>query len=298
MKFSVVIPTYNRRNEVLRAIDSVFVQTLPAFETIVVDDNSTDGTIELIQEKYPTVKLIVNQKNVGGAIARNIGALSSTGDLIAFLDSDDEWQSAHLERAKEIFLACNPDGLFSNFYLDNSVTRREIKFGIAKTLKGELGNLIFSTKRVDARTSTFVFKREIFAKIQFDPKLRKHQDWDLAINFDQLYDFYFDSKPTVIIHVPETSLRMSNSLNHDATIYFLKKNSRFIESNNLFVFYLKMLFRCERIGDQDGYRYYLQEMKKLKNKIKIQFKVILLLVSMNLLKPSLIHTAKTIFIKR
>ena len=94
---SVVIPTYNRCSIVRRAIDSALNQTRPAREVIVVDDGSTDGTAEWVKKHYGCRVRVIAQSNKGVAGARNSGILEASSDLIAFLDSDDEWLPEKLE---------------------------------------------------------------------------------------------------------------------------------------------------------------------------------------------------------
>lgn len=101
MKISVVIPTYNRKQALFRAIDSVIAQTRDAAEIIVVDDGSTDGTSEAIAGlDAPTVRL-VKQKNAGASAARNRGIREAKAEWIAFLDSDDTWLPEKLQRQCE-----------------------------------------------------------------------------------------------------------------------------------------------------------------------------------------------------
>ncbi len=94
---SVIIPTYNRLDFLQRALQSVFAQTLPAKEVIVVDDGSTDGTLAWLQtQNLPSLK-IISQKNHGPAHARNQAAKISNSRYLAFLDSDDAWLEKKLE---------------------------------------------------------------------------------------------------------------------------------------------------------------------------------------------------------
>ncbi len=106
MKVSVVIPTFNRKDFVLEAIDSVVNQTVNPFEIIVVDDGSTDGTGELIKKKYPDI-VYVYQENRGVSAARNNGIKIAKGDYIALLDSDDLWKKKKLEKHID-FIKQNP----------------------------------------------------------------------------------------------------------------------------------------------------------------------------------------------
>ena len=95
-KISVIIPTYNRHVLLERAVMSVLKQTRPADEIIIIDDGSTDGTPELIPKKFPQI-LYYRQENKGVSAARNAGIEKSSGDWIAFLDSDDAWLPRKLE---------------------------------------------------------------------------------------------------------------------------------------------------------------------------------------------------------
>src|SRR5690242_6042277 len=94
---SAVIPTYNRRKYVVRAIDSVISQQSPPDEIIVIDDGSTDGTAELLHSTFGNSLKIIYQENAGVSAARRRGIVAASGEWIAFLDSDDEWTSGRLD---------------------------------------------------------------------------------------------------------------------------------------------------------------------------------------------------------
>lgn len=87
---AAIIPTFNRRERVLQAIQSVLDQTLPATEIIVVDDGSTDGSADSIREQFPNITLI-EQANRGVSAARNVAISAASSQWLAFLDSDDQW---------------------------------------------------------------------------------------------------------------------------------------------------------------------------------------------------------------
>lgn len=94
---TVVIPTFNRRALLARAIQSVVQQTFTDFELIVVDDGSSDRVGEVLAE-WPTAdaRLIVHPTHQGAAAARNTGIRAARGELIAFLDDDDQWLPSKL----------------------------------------------------------------------------------------------------------------------------------------------------------------------------------------------------------
>jgi len=104
--FSVVIPLYNKAPHVARAINSVLNQTFDDFEVIIVDDASTDNSIEEV-EKINDKRICIlhrNEPGPGGYAARNLGIKVANGDWVAFLDADDEWYSHHLEKMHELIV--------------------------------------------------------------------------------------------------------------------------------------------------------------------------------------------------
>ena len=94
MKISVVLPLYNKAPYLQETLDSVFAQTYPIFEVIVVDDGSSDESID-IARRYQGVT-VVTQRNQGPSAARNFGVRLAQGDWIALLDADDIWVPEHL----------------------------------------------------------------------------------------------------------------------------------------------------------------------------------------------------------
>lgn len=101
MLVSAIIPTYNREGTIERAINSVLAQTYADLEIIVVDDGSTDGTVDCLGKFGSRVK-ILQQANRGPSAARNAGVALSRGEILAFLDSDDEWHPEKIEKQVEL----------------------------------------------------------------------------------------------------------------------------------------------------------------------------------------------------
>jgi glycosyltransferase involved in cell wall biosynthesis len=105
---STVIPTYNRRKDVVIAVESALAQTYSAQEVIVVDDGSTDGTSDMLRAMYGDRLCILDTERLGVSGARNHGMSRAVGAYIALLDSDDEWAPDKLARQVE-FLETRPD---------------------------------------------------------------------------------------------------------------------------------------------------------------------------------------------
>jgi glycosyltransferase involved in cell wall biosynthesis len=116
MKFSVVIPLYNKALYIQRALDSVLSQKVQDFEIVVVDDGSTDNGADLVRGyTYPRIRLI-QQTNAGVSAARNRGIAESNADLIAFLDADDKWDNCVLEQISFLTEKYPAAGLFATSY--------------------------------------------------------------------------------------------------------------------------------------------------------------------------------------
>ena len=107
---SVVISTYKREKELIRAIDSVLAQSYKNIEIIVVDDNGKNNEFQIKTEKimrnysqHRNIKYIPNEKNLGGALARNVGIENCNGEYIAFLDDDDQYYENKLKKQIQLF---------------------------------------------------------------------------------------------------------------------------------------------------------------------------------------------------
>jgi glycosyltransferase involved in cell wall biosynthesis len=128
MRISVVIPLYNKRDTVLRALNSVLMQTIQPYEIIVIDDGSTDGSGDVVARfKNRGIRLIA-QTNAGVSAARNRGVAEAEGDWIAFIDADDEWMTKYLETITSLYERYPECNLLATSYLlqDHRGRRNEI----------------------------------------------------------------------------------------------------------------------------------------------------------------------------
>ena len=102
---SVVIPAFNAFSTLLQTLGSVAGQTLQPYEVIVVDDESTDNTIEVARSfaDILPIRIVEQPQNAGVGIARRAGLAAATGDAISFIDSDDVWLPNHLHELSRIY---------------------------------------------------------------------------------------------------------------------------------------------------------------------------------------------------
>ena len=116
---SVIVPAYNAARTLAATLASIAAQTRPPLEVIVVDDASTDGTVEIavtFATRLPNLQVVRQAKNGGVSKARNAGLAASHGDLLAFLDADDLWHPTYLTKMAEA-LQARPDASFAYSYL-------------------------------------------------------------------------------------------------------------------------------------------------------------------------------------
>lgn len=195
MKISVIIPTFNRKKTLGRAIQSVSDQSLSPFEILIIDDGSNDGTKEWVKESFQDIKYIY-QNNQGVSSARNKGIKYAYGDWIAFLDSDDEWLPSKLyEQVKAI--GSNPEIKF--FHTNEIWIRNEVRVNQMKKHKKH-GGYIFE-KCLDicrVSPSSVLIKKEIFDDIgTFDESLRVCEDYDLWLRITSKYPVVFLDIPLI-----------------------------------------------------------------------------------------------------
>lgn len=174
MKISVIIPVFNGTNHISKAIESINNQTFKPYEVIVIDDGSTDNCAEIIKS-YKDV-IYCYQDNSGVASARNAGILLAKGDLISFLDHDDEYPSNKLEILHDQFL------IEKNLMAAIGTVRYQFDNEQAKKGFTEIHEKEISTHVL---IGAGLFKKELFDKIGFfDTKLLMADDFDW---YERLY---------------------------------------------------------------------------------------------------------------
>lgn len=188
---SVVIPTFNRAKVVVDAIESASKQTYGNIEIIVVDDGSCDNTEQIVKSyrcKAP-VKFIKHGKNKGGSAARNTGIRAASGELVAFLDSDDRWEPENIER-QVVAMQCDPKRYGACYTGVKVVNEKgEYQYERRPTLFGDMKYALLPLNSI-GQTSCGMVRRDLLERIDgFDETLKSCQDWDLWIRLSKITDF-------------------------------------------------------------------------------------------------------------
>ena len=122
--FSVIIPLYNKKNYIQRALDSVCAQNHPYKEIIVVNDGSSDGGDEIARLSGISSLRIIDQQNRGVSVARNRGLQEAVCEHVAFLDADDEWHPDFLDGMAKMVEAYSGAGIFGAGFKTVANTKR------------------------------------------------------------------------------------------------------------------------------------------------------------------------------
>lgn len=182
MKFSVVIPLYNKEHYIEATIRSVLNQTCRDYEVIVVDDGSKDNSLALARKYEGRGVRVIRQENQGVSVARNTGILNARGEYIAFLDADDEWRPDYLATIQSLTDRYPESAIFVTAY---AVNMGNGKVNTSTRLEPEEGCLpsywLTLAKGYDfVWTSATVMRRDALVQAGlFTPGERIGQDLDM-----------------------------------------------------------------------------------------------------------------------
>jgi len=184
---SVILPVYNRRDLVGRAIRSVLGQKYVDWEVVVVDDGSEDGTAEGIEDEFgDAVRLLRKHRNEGVSAARNLGIREARGEWLALLDSDDEWLPQKLQRqvealAQSKLLICHSDEIWIRNGVRVNPHKHHRKFG---------GDIFFKALPLCVMSpSSIVIHHSVFARLGlFDERLPACEDYEFFLRLTANYE--------------------------------------------------------------------------------------------------------------
>ena len=194
---SVIIPTYNRAGLVQEAVASVLAQTWRDFELLVVDDGSTDGTVEALAPYASRLRLLRRESRGGVSAARNTGIAAARGEWLAFLDSDDLWRPEKLAR-QLAYLAAHPD--LQLCQTEETWVRRGLRVNQPLTHRKVGGRIFFaSLERCLVSPSAVILHRRLLEQHGgFDEDLPAAEDYDLWLRLSWRYEVGLLPEPLII----------------------------------------------------------------------------------------------------
>lgn len=217
---SIVIPLYNKRRTVARSIASILAQSFSAFEVVIIDDGSTDGSWDELEACGATADArfrCVRQANAGPGAARNAGVKLANAPFIAFLDADDEWMPEHLQRAMDVLCTAGACPVYVAAY-DTGAEFQALQVNLLQRCIGQSGRWslpphlgpVEVKSIVDAcQVSCLVMATDLFWRYGgFYEKNRCTFGEDIYLLIQVVFgsDIWFEREPQVHFHVEDSEL--------------------------------------------------------------------------------------------
>ena len=275
---SVIIPSYNRESTIIQSVESVLNQTVTDVEVIVVDDGSTDDTLNKLKLLTDPRLTIVCQNHEGACAARNRGIDLAKGDYIAFHDSDDICRPNRLE----VELKCLNDNC-ADFVCGNVLTHLNQKEFISPNYKA--GWLDAPDKLFNITTMTFLGKASVFKEFKFDSKMPRWQDLDLLLSMIGKVSIYFCDTILCDYYRDGDSMSLNHQKCLDAYIYMLNKYPFIQNEGGILYSKLTKMYADSKVvlGFKDYYTDYLNVYNNNKTIVNLVWLVFAKLRSANVL---------------
>ncbi len=229
---SIIIPTYNRANLIRRSINSILNQKYQNFEIIVVDDGSTDNTMEIVGNfNEDKIKYYKHKINKGAAAAMNTGIEYCRGDFIAFQGSDDLWLPEKLEKEMKIFKKSNKNVgvVYSGYFYIRNNKKKIVPSSEIKKKDGYIQNELLNGNFVSGLS---VIRKICFQKVGlFDENLPNLEDWELYIRISKYFCFQFVDEPLSIVYCSSDSESINYCKNLESSELILEKHFDIFSKN-------------------------------------------------------------------
>lgn len=223
---SVIIPLYNKENEIARTLNSVLCQTFQDFEIIVVDDDSSDKGPAIVKSFSDPRITLIEQEHRGASYARNNGVNHATGEYIALLDADDEWMPNHLEIINRLFLQFPGAGMYATAYkiqtADGKAQWANYKYIPDSPWEGLIPDYFKSAAfgHLPVNASTCVVPKKIFLEVGgFSENSWWGEDADLFGKIALKYPVAFSWELGAIYHW-DAKNRMCDTFNSTTSLHF------------------------------------------------------------------------------
>ena len=231
MKISVYITSYNQKEFLKVAVDSVLHQTLMPFEIILIDDCSTDGSVELIEsyaDRYPDlIRTHINDKNLGITRTRNVALSMVRGDYVSWLDGDDMYLPEKLEKQWQVIQDSNADLVYTNYYyaqlaIDNRIGKWFEDPSVLPSVE-DFFPAVLGRKFPNGA----LFRNELVSKVliekagRYDERLEIYEDFDFRIRLAKHARPQFVDQPLSVYRMHAQGLSRAKVALHQKCLSYI-----------------------------------------------------------------------------
>ncbi|KOP28150.1 glycosyl transferase family A [Hapalosiphon sp. MRB220] len=222
-KISVIIPAYNSEKTICQTIESVLKQTLNDFELIIINDGSTDSTLEVILKFQDSRIKVFSFENAGGNVSRNRGLERATGEFVSFLDADDLWTPNKLESQLHA-LQINPQAAVAYSWTDYIDEQGKfILSGTHITANGNVYEQLIVSNFLENGSNPLIHREALVQLGGFDEELPAAQDWDMWLRLAQNFDFIAVPCVQILYRISANSLSTNLARQEKASLKVLDK---------------------------------------------------------------------------
>jgi glycosyltransferase involved in cell wall biosynthesis len=293
ISITVIIPTYNRDDTIVRCINSILTQTHQPNEIIIIDDNSNDDTVNKINSiSSPLIKLIELNSNHGAQYARNRGIEAATSEWIAFLDSDDEWLPFKLELQIDLLKTNDYDRnivIHGNCFRYNHSTKAKNKWDL-NTAEGEDAHRQLLSNPGPMFQAMLIPKNKLEEIGLLDVKVPSYQEWDTAIMLSKVCKFIHIKEPIFIYHFHDGVTISKNKKNDiQGYAYIVNKNKNDMTMRAIAHHYSILVDKSFQHGEWSSAIFYLH---------KIDMNPVFLWLKVSLIRSRLHPSCIKFYLKR
>lgn len=203
---SVIIPVYNGELTITSTLQSVLNQSFVDFEIIIINDGSTDSTLNIVSEIQDSRLKTFSYSNAGLAISRNRGFSHAIGDFIAFLDADDLWLEDKLQ-AQVTALKAHPEAGVAYTWTDYIDEDDNFLYpGDRVFFNGKVYQELLLKNFLDSGSNPLIRREALTAVGEFDPSINSAADWDMWLRLASRYPFVLVPKSLVLYRQPLNSM--------------------------------------------------------------------------------------------
>lgn len=266
---SVIIPLFNKEFTIETTLKSVLEQTYTNFEIIIINDGSTDNSLEIVKKNTDKRIHIFEQENKGAASARNLGINKASSNLISFLDADDFWYPNHLTELIKLYNDFPNCGMYCNRYQTRiskkTIINNSFDYSLPDDFRGVVPDFFHASKVYKvAISSAVLIPKDVFFTISFfNPEVSSGQDLELFTKIALKREIAVTNKVTVLYRLDIPNSLAKSSISKRKLMDFTQFETEEISNKYLKIFLdryrIEYALQYKIVGDTKSANLYLKD---------------------------------------